>query len=149
MFDGKNVLVAGGTGMIGRYLIDLLKEAGANIRVAAIDDESLAPEGVEYHQLDLTYKTCCLSVCDDMDYVFNLAGIKGSPKMCAENPAGFFVPMIQFSLNLMEAALKKKVRRYLFTSSVAVYHPCPILREDDVWKTFPSENDRFGGWANG
>jgi len=147
MFNRKNVLVAGGTGMIGRYLIDALNQLGAHIRVVAIDDESLAPKGVDYIRGDLTDKNVCLSACDDMDYVFNLAGIKGSPKMTAEQPASFFVPMIQFSLNMMQAALLKNVRRFLFTSSVGVYHPDNILREDDVWKTFPSENDRFAGWA--
>jgi len=147
MFNGKNVLVAGGTGMIGRYLIELLNQKGAHIRVVAIDDESLAPEGVDYCKGDLTDKGVCLSACENMDYVFNLAGIKGSPKKTMEQPASFFVPMIQFSLNMMQAALLKKVRRFLFTSSVGVYHPDSILKEDDVWKTFPSENDRFAGWA--
>jgi len=82
MFNGKNVLVAGGTGMIGRYLVELLHQEGASIRVVAIDDESLAPAGVSYYKGDLTDKAVCLSACEDMDYVFNLAGIKGSPKKC-------------------------------------------------------------------
>ena len=28
-----------------------------------------------------------------------------------------------------------------------VYQPTEIFNEDDVWSTFPSENDRFAGWA--
>ena len=32
------------------------------------------------------------------------------------------------------------------TSSVGVYSPGYFF-EDDVWKTFPSPNDRFAGWA--
>ena len=35
----------------------------------------------------------------------------------------------------------------LYTSSIGVYSPSSIFNEDDVWKTFPSENDRFAGWA--
>ena len=77
------------------------------------------------------------------DIVFNLAGVKGSPKMCREQPADFFVPTISFSLNMMQAARKKGVKKYLFTSSVGVYHPAEIFVEDDVWATFPSENDKF------
>ena len=47
----------------------------------------------------------------------------------------------------MEAARKVGVERYLFTSSIGVYQPADMFREDDVWKTFPSPNDRFAGWA--
>ena len=47
----------------------------------------------------------------------------------------------------MEAARRKGVQRYLFTSSIGVYAPSEIFFEDDVWSTFPSPNDRFAGWA--
>jgi GDP-L-fucose synthase len=82
-----------------------------------------------------------------MDYVFNLVGIKGSPKMCAEQPADFMVPMLQFNTNMMEAARKSNVKWYLYTSSVGVYSPSDVFKEDSVWETFPSPNDRFAGWA--
>jgi len=147
MFANKNVLVTGGSGMIGRYLIKELLNEGADVTVVSLDDESLAPAGVTYRKGDLTDKCLCMDVCCDMDYVFHLAGIKGSPKMTVERPASFMVPMMQFNLNMMQAAWENNVKRYLYTSSIGVYHPAPILKEDDVWKTFPSANDRFAGWA--
>jgi GDP-L-fucose synthase len=79
--------------------------------------------------------------------VFQLAGVKGSPAMTARRPASFFVPTLQFSINMMEAARRNDVERFLFTSSVGVYSPAEVFYEDDVWKTFPSPNDRFAGWA--
>jgi GDP-L-fucose synthase len=82
-----------------------------------------------------------------MDFVFHLAGIKGSPAMTARKPASFFVPTLSFNTNMMEAARRSGVKRYLYTSTIGVSQPAEILREDDVWKTFPSENDRFAGWA--
>ena len=48
-----------------------------------------------------------------------------------------------FSINMMEAARQAKVERYMFTSSIGVYHPAEIFNEDDVWSSFPSENDKF------
>ena len=48
---------------------------------------------------------------------------------------------------MMEAARRNKVKRFLFTSSIGVYAKSKIFNEDDVWKTFPSENDKFAGWA--
>jgi GDP-L-fucose synthase len=147
VFSDKNVLVAGGTGMIGRYLVDLLVAADAKVTVIGREKEYLPPKGVKYIKCDLTEKSNCMEACANRDYVFNLVGIKGSPKMAAEQPASFFVPTIQFSLNMMEAAFKQKVKRFLFTSSVGVYSPASLLKEDDVWKTFPSPHDRFAGWA--
>jgi len=48
---------------------------------------------------------------------------------------------------MMEAARRQGVGRYLFTSSIGVYEPSDIFYEDSVWKTQPSHNDRFAGWA--
>jgi GDP-L-fucose synthase len=57
------------------------------------------------------------------------------------------VPTMTFSINMMEAARRAGAERFLFTSSVGVYSPAEVFYEDDVWKTFPSPNDRFAGWA--
>ncbi len=147
MFKGKIVLVTGGTGLIGRPLVDLLIASGAKVRVASLDDASRAHPECEFQKCNLMYLENCLKVCEGVDYVFHLAGIKGSPAMTAKKPASFFVPTISFNTNMMEAARQKGVRRYLFTSTVGVYSPSEVFHEDDVWKTFPSPNDRFAGWA--
>jgi len=146
MFKNKKVLVTGGYGMIGRELVDLLIERGAKVTVADIS-ENTNLKNVKYRKVDLCYLDQCIEVCRDQEIVFNVAGIKGSPKMCAEQPADFMVPMLQFNTNMMAAAMRKNVEWYLYTSSVGVYQPAEVLKEEDVWKTFPSPNDRFAGWA--
>ena len=133
--------------MIGRPLVDLLVNRGAHVSVVSLDEPAGLPSSVKFVKADLTYFSHCLDICEGMDYVFNLVGVKGSPKMCKEQPADFMVPMLQFNTNMMEAARKQGVKWYLFTSSVGVYHPAEVFKEDDVWKTFPSDNDRFAGWA--
>ena len=138
MFKGRNILVAGGEGLIGKQLCDLLKKKGSKIKVV---DKKIDPN------MDLTSYEQCLDACYDMDYVFNLLCIKGSPKVMSKRPASHLVPMLRFNTNLMEAARICKVKKYLFSSSVAVYEPKEIFVEDDVWHTFPSPNDRFAGWA--
>ena len=47
----------------------------------------------------------------------------------------------------MQAAYEANPKHILYTSSVGVYSPAEVFFEDDVWKTFPSENDKFAGWA--
>ena len=133
--------------MIGRPLVDLLVERGANVYVVSLDTPQGLPDSVQFVKADLRYFDKCLEICEGMDYVFNLVGVKGSPKMCREQPADFMVPMLQFNTNMMEAARVQGVKWYLYTSSVGVYHPAEVFKEDDVWGTFPSDNDRFAGWA--
>jgi GDP-L-fucose synthase len=146
-FTGKQVLVTGGTGLIGRPLVEMLLQEGAKARVVSLDDPARAPAGVEFRRVDLREFSQCMAAADGCEIVFQLAGVKGSPAMTAKQPASFFVPTITFNTNMMEAARRQGVKRYLFTSSVGVYAPAEVFREDDVWKTFPSPNDRFAGWA--
>jgi GDP-L-fucose synthase len=146
-YQNKNVLVTGGTGLIGRPLVEMLLQQGAKVTVVSLDDPSRAPKGVEFVRADLRELSSCLKVCQGRDIVFQLAGVKGSPAMTAKQPASFFVPTIQFSINMMEAARQAGVERFLFTSSVGVYEPAEVFYEDSVWQTFPSPNDRFAGWA--
>mgnify|MGYP003113559581 CR=1 FL=1 len=148
MFKNKKVLVAGGVGLIGRQLVELLLSEGADVFVSDLrtpDSDFL--NKVKFRKFDLTNYSNCVSVCQGMDYVFNLLCIKGSPKAMKERPASHFVPMILFNTNLMEAAYKCGVKKYLFTSSLAVYEPKETMFEDDVWKSFPSDNDKFAGWV--
>ena len=146
-FKDKKVLVAGGTGLIGIPLVELLVEQGAQVTIASLDHASRAHPEAEFISIDLKTIENCLSVCDGMDFVFNLLGVKGSPAATAAKPASFFVPTILMATNLMEAARLKEVDGFLSCSSICVYTPEKVLYEDNVWKGFPSENDKFAGWA--
>ena len=147
MFRNQRVLVTGGTGLIGRFLVESLIEQGARVRVASLDAASRAHPEAEFMRADLTEPENCRRACQGMDYVFHLAGVKGSPAMTAKQPASFFVPTLSFNTHMMEAARRADVKGYLFTSTVGVYAPAECLHEDAVWSTFPSPNDRFAGWA--
>jgi GDP-L-fucose synthase len=48
---------------------------------------------------------------------------------------------------LLEAAFRSGAEHVLYASSIGVYSPADIFYEHSVWKTFPSENDKFAGWA--
>lgn len=147
MYKGEKVLVTGGTGLIGRPLVKMLIQRGAKVRIASLDDPSRAHPQAEFKQVNLLRFENCLEVCKGMDYIFHLAGIKGSPAMTLKKPASFFIPLLLMNTNMMEAARQCGAKRYLYTSTIGVYAPCEVFYEDDVWKTFPSENDKFAGWA--
>lgn len=147
MFENQKVLVTGGSGMIGRSLVNLLLKRGAIVTIADLTKPVDLPEGVEFTQVDLRFFDNCLDICKGKDYVFHLAGVKGSPKMCIEQPVDFMVPMLQFNTNMTQAAFESNVKWYLYTSSVGVYSPAEVFYEESVWETFPSPNDKYAGWA--
>ena len=54
MFNGKNVLVTGGTGLVGRELVELLVAEGANVTSVSLDENNLDPSwGTKYVKKDL------------------------------------------------------------------------------------------------
>jgi GDP-L-fucose synthase len=145
--NGKKVLVTGGTGLIGQQLIKLLKEEGANIRIVSLDNNSLVPPDVEFMQLDLMNFDNCKKACENVDVVFNLIGIKTSPKIIKEKPANIFVSYLRFNTNIIEAARQSNVGWFLYVSTIGVYSPTDIMSEDELWNGFPSKHDWYGGWA--
>lgn len=146
-YKNKKILVTGGTGLIGIPLVQKLIALKADVTIVSLDDKKLAPKGAKFLKLDLREFSNCMIACKKQDYVFHLAGVKGSPAMTQKKPASFFVPTLMFSLNMMEAARRTNIKKYLFTSSIGVYGPAKIFKEEDTWKQSPSENDKYAGWA--
>lgn len=145
-YFNKNVLITGGTGLIGIQLAKKLKSLGANLTIVSLDNPKILKDFTIIKK-DLRYFDNCLEVCEGQEIIFHLAGVKGSPKMNIEQPASFMVPTLMFSINMMEAAIRKKVSNYLLTSTIGVYAQDKIFKENNVWSTFPSPNDKFPGWA--
>jgi GDP-L-fucose synthase len=146
-YKNKKILVTGGTGLIGRPLVEMLIAKGADVTVVSLDHPSRAPSGCTFISADLREFSNCMVACENKEIVFHLAGVKGSPAMAATRPASFFTPTVSFNINMLEAARRSGAKRYLYTSSIGVYSPAEIFYEDEVWKTFPSPHDRFAGWA--
>ena len=145
-----NVLITGASGMIGKYLVDMCLEKGYYVRGTDIrydDRYDTYSENFEFYQADLRNFDDCKNVVVDMNVVFHVAGVKGSPKRAAEQPNDYFTPMLQFNTNMAESARLQGVDWYVYTSSVGVYSPADYFFEDDVWKTFPSQNDKYAGWV--
>lgn len=146
---GKRILVTGGTGMIGRALIDKLRAKNpALITTVSMDDTPI--EGVPHLKMNLCKDSLYDYYKDRKDspeVLFHLAGIKGSPKLTASRPSTFFVNTILFNTMVLEDIRKLKPEWVLYTSSVGVYAPDKVFKEDTVWSTLPSPYDKFAGYA--
>jgi len=152
MYKNKKVLVAGGTGTIGIPLVKRLIELEANVTVVSMDSVEYAGavlgDSVSFMRMDLTNFNNCLGATKNQDYVFNLVGIKGSTGIGETKVASYFVPMLRFQTNLMEASFKNSVSRYLFVSSVCAYPQLSSPKEEDcLWNGLPKQNDRIPGVA--
>jgi GDP-L-fucose synthase len=146
-FDGKNALVTGGTGLIGRQVVDLLCEAGANVRIVSLDRLTVHDQA-EHVIGDLTDLALCRDVTGDMDYVFHLAGIKASAGVSATRLASHFVPTVMFNTNVLEAARLNNVQKLVYTSSIGAYTPSDVFTESaEEPGNFTSPPMDFAGWA--
>ena len=113
-FKNKKILVTGGTGMVGMALIKLLANAESIIRVVSIDNVNPFEnqKNIEFKKLDLRKYENCIKACENIDIVFHVAGIKGSPAVALNKPASFYVPTILFNTNLL-ANIKKMLKRFI------------------------------------
>jgi len=151
----KNVLVTGASGMIGHVVVDKLIKKGYNVRATDIQYNIITEDvftpydrnQFEFRMSDLRNFDSCKELVKDIDIVYHVAGIKGNPQTAKTKPSRYFVPLLQFNTNMMEAARLEGVDWYLYTSSVGVYRQDDVLQEDSVWKTFPTENDTYPAWA--
>ena len=142
---GKSAIVTGGTGMIGREVVRLLLDHGCEVKSISLDDLKLDSRAT-YLKGDLSNLEFCLDISIDVDFVFHIAGIKGSVVVTKEKPASFFVPLLMMNTNMLEAARRNNVSKVLYTSSIGAYSPSEIFIESNDDFNVPPM-DMFPGWA--
>jgi len=118
----KRILVTGSSGLIGRYLVKRLQKDPDNWVIAADVTGGY----------DLTHSSVCHRLCTNIDEIYHLVGVTGSPRRTKQRPIDFMVPMLQCDTNMIYAAQVEGVQKFLYTSSIAVLNP---------------ESDRFPAWA--
>jgi GDP-L-fucose synthase len=144
----SRILVTGGTGLIGRAIIKILCDNDAEVTSVSLDD-LVVDKRAKHVKLDLTHLGNCLDITKDVDYVFHLAGIKGSIEVTKSKPASFFVPLLMFNTNVLEACRINKVTKVVFTSSIGAYPSAEIFKEPEIFDPGIEQPpmDMFPGWA--
>ena len=130
--DGKKVLITGANGLVGNYMVQKCIDRGAFVTAVDIRQpdnqiEKYKDENYQFINADLREFSSCKRVVEGQDIIFHIAGVKGSPKRAMEQPADYFVPMLQFNTNMMEAARLEDVEWYVYTSTVGVYQPAEVF----------------------
>ena len=143
-FAGKNVLVTGGTGLVGRQAVNILCDAGAKVKIVSLDKIKVNDKA-EHIYGDLTSFEFCKGITKNMDFVFHVAGIKGSIEVTKTKPASHFVPALMFNTNVLEACRINKVKKTVYTSSIGAYASAEVLKESQNIEGPPM--DFLAGWA--
>ena len=127
-------LVTGGAGFIGSNLCGAILDKGYKVR--CLDNLStgkqanvdLFLENPDYTFLkgDITDLDTCMAACDSVDYVLHQAAW-GSVPRSIEMPLYYEEVNIRGTLNMMEAARQKKVKKFVYASSSSVYGDHPVL----------------------
>jgi len=133
----KSALVTGGAGFIGSHLVEALVSSGC--RVAVLDNLSSGKyanlkhlEGrFSFFPEDIRNRSALDSAIQSCDAVFHLAAIVSVPQTI-KNPVDSAAVNDMGTINVLDAAYQKKVKRVVISSSCAVYGDDPRLpkRED-------------------
>ena len=114
------ILVTGGNGFLGSYVVAALEQAGH--QAFAYD---IAPGTAPRQRLgQITDQARLFDVCrsDGIEAIVHSAGMVGlEPSL--QQPAAFYQTNIMGQVNVCEVARQCGMRRVVFVSSNAVYHP--------------------------
>ena len=127
-------LVTGGAGFIGSNLCEVILNLGYKVR--CLDDLSTGKRAnvdlfidnpdYEFIKGDIKDLDTCMKACEDVDYVLNQAAW-GSVPRSIEMPLFYCANNIMGTLNMMEAARQRGVKKFVYASSSSVYGDEPNL----------------------
>ena len=127
-------LVTGGAGFIGSNLCEAILNLGYKAR--CLDDLSTGKQSnvdlfrnnpkYEFIKGDIKDFDTCMNACEGVDYVLNQAAW-GSVPRSIEMPLFYSLNNIQGTLNMLEAARQKGVKKFVYASSSSVYGDEPNL----------------------
>nr|WP_321397846.1 NAD-dependent epimerase/dehydratase family protein [uncultured Desulfobacter sp.] len=140
MFNGKNILVAGGTSFVGINLIKRLLSLKANVRATIhIKPPVIEDKRIEYVPCDLLSMKDCNRVVTDIDYVFMCAANTSGAAVISATPLAHVTPNIIMNAQIMEAAYLAKVKKFIFLSSNAAYPPSAdrFVQENEMFDADP------------
>lgn len=127
-------LVTGGAGFIGSNLCEAILNMGYRVRV--LDDLSTGKQAhvdlfagnpnYTFVKGDIKDLDTCLAACEGVDYVLHQAAW-GSVPRSIELPLFYCANNITGTVNMLEAARQKGVKKFVYASSSSVYGDEPTL----------------------
>jgi dTDP-glucose 4,6-dehydratase/GDP-L-fucose synthase len=140
-WDGKSVMVTGGSGFLGSHLIDELETRSNDIDI-------FVPRSDEYDLREKANIRRALRAADP-DVVIHLAATVGGIGANRENPGTFFYENATMGIELMEQARKHHVEKFTILGTICAYpkHTPVPFSEDDLYQGYPEETNAPYGIA--
>jgi nucleoside-diphosphate-sugar epimerase len=134
--------VTGGTGFVGQRLVARLAQ-NSPVRVLATEMRASRVKGVEYFTGDVTLREITDEFVQGCTSVIHLAGIAhSSPRTEAEKLLSYRVN-VGGTRSVLDAALRRGVRRFVFVSTAHVYAAQSGLDIDESARVAPSSYYSF------
>ena len=137
---GKRVVVTGGAGFLGSFVVEALREHGAR--------DPFVPRSREY-DLRREADIARMLATARPDVVIHLAAVVGGIGANRENPGRFFYDNLIMGAQLIEGARQAGVAKFVAIGTVCSYPkfaPVPF-REEDLWNGYPEETNAPYGLA--
>ncbi len=135
----RRVAVTGGAGFLGSFLVEKLRQRGANVFIPVIEKYDLVkPEGIQ-------------RMLDDAqpEMIIHLAALAGGIGANRARPADFFYINLMMGVQLMHEAWKRGVEKFVAIGTICAYPkftPLPF-REENLWDGYPEETNAPYGLA--
>jgi len=117
-WNGKRVLITGGTGFLGKHLVDSLLSNGANLRIIDFRDPSWQINNAEFVEADIRDAKKITGLSQGFEYVFHLAAM---PSIARGKFKDYYEVNVLGTRNILEASLNASVKKFLHVSSSTVY----------------------------
>jgi len=136
----KRLLVTGGAGFLGRYVVKKLEERGCK--------EIFVPRSKDYNLVD---NEAVQRLYRDAkpDIIIHLAAEVGGIGANRENPGKFFYDNLMMGVQMMEQGRLFRVEKFVAIGTICAYPkftPVPF-KEEDLWNGYPEETNAPYGLA--
>lgn len=136
----KKIVVTGGAGFLGSHVMSALLKRGVP------QGNIFVPRAEEY---DLRRREVCEEVVEKGSVIIHLAAKVGGIGFNREHPGELFYDNLVMGVELIEAARKAGVEKFVGIGTVCLYPkftPTPF-REEDIWNGYPEETNAPYGLA--